>query len=698
MLRHTILLAVFLCMAMYSFAQNLYLNYPLIDEQCGTPQLKNWKQQNFPNIESNQEFEEWLSRKIDERNFVGRMDEVISIPTVVHVIHDGEAVGVYPNISDAQIISQINVLNQDFRKMTGTNGYNDHPDGADIEIEFCLVAIDPDLNPSNGIDRHDLGNNEWDMAAIESEMKPNTIWNPNDYFNIWVCDISSTILLGYAQFPTSSGLEGINETSGADTDGVLVGAEYFGTVDEDDGTFVLDDVYNLGRTATHEVGHFLGLLHPWGEGGCSSTDYCDDTPETDAGVGGCPVSEFSCGSEDMVENYMDYTDDVCANIFTNDQKSRIRTVLENSPRRASLINSILCSPPVSFAYSGVVIDATTQEAIPNASVIFQGDFVLEITANSEGEFDMPNFYEGTYEVISGSWGYLTTLMDNEFIDANRADFVIELTPGYYDDFMFDYGWEVTDYAQKGEWERGIPLGSTYNEIQFDPETDNDSDFGEYCFLTGNGGGSAGVSDVDNGTTTLVSPIFDASLYQEPKLSFYRWFATKNVQAPPPDDYLEIRISNGINSEVIRTIDGDDENLSTWVYESFIISDYIVPTDNMQVSFSVSDQVTSVEGHLVDAAIDLFRVGEHTIAVDDYLEEEIGFMLFPNPTTGEIIIEIEKENLLAEIQIFNAIGQDVFSQKISDSRIKLDLENQAKGIYFLQFNMEGRFFVKRILVN
>ena len=264
-------------------------------------------------------------------------DNVIIIPVVVHVIHNGEPMGSGANISQAQIQSQIDVLNEDFRR-TGA-GANNHPAGADTEIQFALALLDPDGNimPQPGIHRVNGGRASWTYEDIESSLKPNTSWDPLRYCNIWTVQLggSSSDLLGYAQFPSLSNLPGLQQNEGlASTDGVVVRWQAFGR------TGNVTAPYNRGRTTTHEIGHWLGLRHIWGDGGCNVDDFCNDTPRAGQPNYQC-VAVNSCNTPngDMIENYMDYTPDACMNIFTNNQKSRMRTVLMNSPRRRELPNS-----------------------------------------------------------------------------------------------------------------------------------------------------------------------------------------------------------------------------------------------------------------------------------------------------------------------------------------------------------------------
>lgn len=316
--------------------------------RCATTEYEEYLRTQSPNRQTTEEFEAWIAPKIQEilqqRNISHGTDNVYSIPVVVHVIHNGDPYGVQENIRDEQVLSQITVLNQDFRRMLGTPGFNVNPVGADTEIEFCMAKRDPDGNPTTGINRVQRPENTWSETAIQSTLKPQTIWDPTRYFNIWVVNFTGGQLLGYAQFPTGSGLPGLPSTGAANTDGVVIGYQFFGSsAIYPQGNYSAP--FDRGRTATHEVGHFFGLRHIWGDGGCEADDFCNDTPNSASASEGCPFGKTTCGSLDMIENYMDYSDDACMNVFTNDQKIRMMAVLQNSPRRASLLTSNACAPP-----------------------------------------------------------------------------------------------------------------------------------------------------------------------------------------------------------------------------------------------------------------------------------------------------------------------------------------------------------------
>lgn len=299
------------------------------------------------------QFENWLSPKIEQlrgKNFKPKSgNTVVTLPVVVHIIHNGDAIGENENITDEKVFSQIQVLNNDFRRLLGTPGYNENTPGNDIEIEFCLAQRDPQGNPTNGIDRVQKTKANWGMMAIETQLKPQTQWDPEKYINIWVCDFGSDLegVGGYAFFPEASGLEGLEGVeSYYENDGVTMYYKCFGSSDLADGEYIPG--MDKGRALTHEMGHFFGLRHIWGDGeDCTATDYCDDTPTAIAMNTSCDYNDSCTLDEkpDMIENYMDYTPDECKSVFTANQKERIWAVMNNAQRRGTLITSDGCQAP-----------------------------------------------------------------------------------------------------------------------------------------------------------------------------------------------------------------------------------------------------------------------------------------------------------------------------------------------------------------
>jgi hypothetical protein len=302
--------------------------------------------------EKSEVFERWLGErgaKIKKEKSNQRTQATYQIPVVVHVIHNGQTDPT--NIPDAQILSQIKVLNADFNR---TNpDVNLTPSdflgvAGSMDVEFVLAKQDPDGLPSNGIVRVLGSQSSWSIND-NYKLKALSYWPSEDYLNIWVCKLTGYI--GYAQFPQTDLLSGLqNASMNRLTDGVVITYNAFGS--EDDGEFLLQSRYNKGRTTTHEVGHFFGLRHIWGDQNTCETvgDYVDDTPDQDGETTGCPGHpRTACNNAVMFQNFLDYTNDACMNLFSEGQVERMVTVIENSPRRSSLLTSHGSSEPSPIA-------------------------------------------------------------------------------------------------------------------------------------------------------------------------------------------------------------------------------------------------------------------------------------------------------------------------------------------------------------
>ena len=317
------------------------------NEKCGHTFLEIQQEKELGIFGSKPFFEDWISKKIVEKNSKPQIMKVQAeprvIPVVVHVIHNGTAVGVEANISDAQILQQIRVLNEDFRRKNADAIRTPEeflPVAADANIEFVLAKQDPNGLPTNGIVRKQ-GPKTIYSPEDATLLGQTSQWNPEEYLNMWVVPLVDPFL-GFATFPTSN-LPGLNfAPAAAIRDGVTVDYQFFGT---GPGTAANTN----GRTTTHEVGHYLGLRHIWGDGGCEVDDFVLDTPNQDnpnQTICNANPVRFSCGNSNMIQNYMDYTPDPCMNLFTRGQVDRFDVVLANSPRRASLVNSRGTKDPV----------------------------------------------------------------------------------------------------------------------------------------------------------------------------------------------------------------------------------------------------------------------------------------------------------------------------------------------------------------
>ena len=259
--------------------------------------------------------------------------QIITVPVVIHILYNNST----QNISDAQVLSQLDVLNKDYRRL---NSIQNIPAAfaslaADSKIVFCLAKTDPAGKATSGIihkftkTANWLANDEMKFSASEGD----NAWDSKKYLNIWVCNLFGRNL-GYASLPGSP----------ADKDGIVIQYDVFGT------TGTVRAPFDKGRTATHETGHWLGLKHLWGDALCGD-DMISDTPPQKSYNNGCPsfphTSTCSINANgDMFMNFMDFTDDGCMSMFTNGQANKMRSMFALGKARNSFLNSSACNSPL----------------------------------------------------------------------------------------------------------------------------------------------------------------------------------------------------------------------------------------------------------------------------------------------------------------------------------------------------------------
>ncbi|QKX05622.1 zinc metalloprotease [Aquimarina sp. TRL1] len=274
----------------------------------------------------------------DNNTSVGQ-DEIITIPVVVHVVNYAPEPF---EISDDKIKSQIKVLNQDFRMKN--EDLSKTPDEfkpfiADIKIEFKLATTSPEGQPTKGIIRtmgnvtgfdgkRDEGESIEDLALFFTDKGGQDAWPNDQYLNIWIAyfrDIDNQVVYAFSSAPGDD----------PRIDGIAIDPNAFGTLAP------LQNGVHKGRTATHEIGHWLGLKHTYGTAfNCSSSDDVKDTPQQSRIYYGKPKHpQTSCGSNDMFMNFMNHADDDVMHMFTKGQKEKMRAIFNpGSPRRALYIN------------------------------------------------------------------------------------------------------------------------------------------------------------------------------------------------------------------------------------------------------------------------------------------------------------------------------------------------------------------------
>jgi hypothetical protein len=624
---------------------------------CGTVEYEALLQKRNPNRDSKEQFEQWIAPKaaLEKMKRLQKdgntTNEVVTIPVVFHIIHNGSPVGTAENIAAGQIQSQLDVLNEDFRRLEGSNGFNNNPVGADMEINFCLAKQDPDGLLSTGIIRYNLGDGDgWSMEEVEV-LKAQTQWNPEKYLNIWVLD-EIYGLAGYAQFPTGSGLEGIDDLEGlpsaANTDGVALGHQFVGS-QEKFPAGVYDETRNQGRTASHEIGHFFGLRHIWGDSDdCSTaTDYCADTPTALEANYGCQIGLNSCPGpgDDMIENYMDYTDDACLNTFTQNQKDRMQAVLANSPRRHSLITSTGCIPGIVLENDGslqinemesecgettiepeVVLTNTGTVALTSAEIAYHADNQADVVYNWTGNL-APN------QSATLTLPQITLATGNHTLHAsiNTVNGVEDMAPsndtrslafsvaGTFTTAALKVTITTDDYGDETLWGIGEMESEEMIAGNFDPEDFWNSDF------------------YDSNETYIINvPITASGCYG---------FFIYDMQA----DGMCCEYGEGHYK--VETAEG--------------------------VLIAEGGQFTETEEKAF--AIQLPTGGLNDISKANSIK------LYPNPANSILNIAANESDMPESYAVYNSLGQLIDSGKVTSTLHSLNISKYANGVYFISLS-------------
>lgn len=665
-------------------------------------------------------FETWMQRKISQRKTQRTTAEVITIPVVVHVIHNGEAEGQGTNISQAQIASQIRILNEDFRKKLNTNGHNTHPAGADLEIEFALAVQTPEGIPTTGIVRIKGSKYVWGVSD-DITLKALSYWNAEDYLNIWVCDLDD--FLGYAQFPETNviGIPQNSTTKTPATDGIVVDCQAFG----DTGNVVAP--FHLGRTATHEVGHYLGLLHISGDGLCPTDDYCSDTPPVNHQSSGCPTTKpLACdGTSAQIENYMDYSDDQCMNMFTEEQKTRMRTVLENSPRRSTLKNSKGLETAV-LAANNVNLAAITQiqnsacdaEIMPQ---IFIKNFgsnpltSLTVTYDVDGANTQTYQWTGSLASLGSATVDLPALnvsrashqfnvqatLPNGQADADAANnslsqsFFVEplynlpLSYDFADTTVLNALWKIENPDNKTTWNwLTLPVQdqSTGNEAMMLPYFDY---------------------SLKNQEEFLISPLFDVSQIQNLTLEFRVAYAPFK----DGDTFARDGLKVGITTDCGKTFTIIYEKYADTLATDEVTTDSWKPIrDNQWRTEKVNLNAWAGKSNLQIAFIGLNGYGNN-IYIDDVLLNDVPIitnpddfiLVAPNPIQdNNIQVSFRLPTIVDALQwsLFDVSGRKVTEGQLHNIRsqtMTLPVAHYQSGVYILKVSTANYTVTKRIML-
>ncbi len=345
------------------------------------------------------------------------------------------------------------------------------------------------------------------------------------------------------------------------------------------------------------------------------------------------------------------------------------------------IRDIPLTPASDYSLSLNVLEVGTNNPIANAEVLFLAPNgpTLAYTANVAGQVNDPNFISANYSVIAGKWGWVTKEVAYSG-NSNNPSLTIFLEPGYYDDFALDFNWATAATASSGFWELDEPFGTTdWQGTQSHPEFDWATDISDQCYSTGNGGGGVGNDDIDAGEVILTSPSMDLSNYQDPVLSYRRWFFNEGGQGATNDTFA-IEIDNGITRVRLNTITGTE---NFWRLDTFTISNFIAPTNNVKVIFRAGDYF---DGHIVEAAVDLFEVTDRVITRNDEPQVlQTKLEIYPNPVGSTATVRFDAHPAEAgdlRFELRDMMGRKLSGRSLVGNAGSFFLDtNLPAGVYF-----------------
>jgi choice-of-anchor B domain-containing protein len=343
---------------------------------------------------------------------------------------------------------------------------------------------------------------------------------------------------------------------------------------------------------------------------------------------------------------------------------------------------------IPFALNGQVINALNGNPVANAAVkISNSNFTYDVTSDVSGNFTIPVFYDDVYDVYGGKWMYSTSCNSGIAISGATGLLTVQITPGIYDDFTFDFGWTVSG-SSPNSWERGVPVGTDYNGFPCNPGQDVNNDCADMCFVTDNGGGSAGNHDVDNGNTVLMSPVFDPTAYFiDPVVNYTRWFSNTGGGGNP-NDQMTVTISNGSTTLTLETINASTPGGGSWVAKSFVLNGLIPITNTMQLIVETEDVSP---GHIVEGALDKFSIVEGPQGVKDISSGMFQLNAAPNPFSNDIVISYQLSGMSSTslITVSDLSGRIVSMKTLENNNGKIIMGDELNaGIYFIQLKNES----------
>jgi len=649
-----------------------------------------------------------------------------TIPVVVHVVWNTAA----ENISDAQIQSQIDILNKDFGRMnadTVNTPIPFKPLSGSIPFRFHLARRDPNGFATTGIVRKNTATTSFgtNSAVKKNAQGGDDSWNTNLYLNIWVCDLGAS-LLGYGEFPTGTVTT---------TRGLVCHYLYFGL------SGAANAPYDLGRTSTHEIGHCFDLFHIWGDDGtaCTGSDGISDTPNQEGENYGCPTYPLiaantalyflgpSCSHTapgSMFMNYMDYSDDVCMNMFSAEQATHITAAINNF--YANTVNSIGLTP-----VANVSVDAAASAITnPNGSLcspIVTPSLSLLNAGLSPLTSVIINYYIDNNSQLQYNWagnlpstGSTVITLPSLTLPLGSHTFTCftSLPNGVVDPNALNDSTRTTFATSSA-----LPSSQSFDAIAFPPANyqvynpDGLDAWGRSSTVKHAGAGSMVFDNYTNDNTgaidDFITPIFDLTSVTNPSLSFYLAYKlyTDPSLATNFSDTLEVLVSAdcGLTYTSVYKKFGIPLTTTTptWANSAFATvtaSQWRKEIINLG-SFATSSSaifkfrnISQYENYLYIDDINL----NATTGFNSLSSNDINLSVYPNPTNGKF--NLTANNLPVgdrSIVISNLLGEVVYHQSLRSSgnlNEEIDLTSLNSGLYLMKLITGDNQVVSKLTIN
>jgi PKD repeat protein len=668
--------------------------------QCGTDEYNHNLVKD--KLSEGQNYAEYLESiydiKYDESVDLKTKKATRTIPVVFHVIH---AYG-DENISKAQIEDQLRVVNEDFQRQNAdASNTRDFfkSRAANFNIEFKLARIAPDGSYTEGITRtYDPVNMIENYEDGSSEAKSTvSAWDRSRYLNIWVVKrIESSragTILGYAQLPGGP----------ASTDGIVMIHDRVGTIGTANSS-------GKGRTLTHEIGHWLGLYHPF-QGGCSGSDGVDDTPPVAEASYGCTASQNpnTCNTDfpneiDMVENYMDYANGSCMNAFTNGQFARVNGFLASNQYRArniaasNLVATGVNTNPVSIPKADFWYDDPDKKVICAGQSMKFKDFSYngDITqrtwkfeggtpatssaVNPEIVYNTPGVYKVELDVANSAGG--TT--------ASQILFVTVLP-------------NVAE--SKAPFGQDFESNTSVNSWQF--EKDLSGNGWERNTLIGYSGNNSIMAYVDENTPQslrmkAISEAVDVSEYEVPLNLHFKYAYARRVSSASEILLVLGSVDCGQSWATLKAYNStnlvtgpvspnwEPQSKSDWGRASISLSKYKDET-NLFLRFDVISQ----QGNSV--FIDDINIGEFALSTPELYQEQT-WKVTPNPAQNSFIIKTENNTPKGKILVRDLTGRLLLEEQINSEQMSVNSSGLPNGLYILSVMNENKVWSSKLIIS